>query len=83
MVVEIFVETENCLDFSMPKILIDMKKWERKIVANPFTNSFANFILKYMKNLQIPGPGEHDNYTCNCVPHDMKIIYQVKVVKVT
>jgi hypothetical protein len=26
MVVEIFVETENCLDFSMPKILIDMKK---------------------------------------------------------
>ncbi len=23
------------------------------------------------------GPGEHDNYECLCVPHDMKIIYQV------
>ncbi len=27
-----------------------------------------------------PGPGDHDNYECACVPHDMKIIYQVEVL---
>jgi hypothetical protein len=74
--VEVFAETKIASIFACPRYATDMKN-EKKMWP-VLLRTVLLILVKNMQNILIPGPGEHDNYTCNCVPHDMKIIYQVK-----